>query len=166
MISLETSGGWVASLMSERIVMTGVRSRRFRIGSSRRTSEWPIWPSGIWRPSRLISEKSARRAGSSRSPPALRATMGTLRMSSRTCVTGDAGKEELELLAHLRRREADEVQPILIRDEAEHGRAIAPIAIRLPHVGNAPHDVEGFFGDGVQLQGSGPMTRNSTGNGV
>lgn len=30
MICLETSGGWVASLMSERIVMTGMRSRRFR----------------------------------------------------------------------------------------------------------------------------------------
>ena len=47
MICLETSGGWVASLMSERIVMTGVRSRRFRIGSSRRISEWPIWSSGM-----------------------------------------------------------------------------------------------------------------------
>jgi hypothetical protein len=48
MICLETSGGWVASLMLERIVMTGVRSRRFRIGSSRRISECPIWSSGIW----------------------------------------------------------------------------------------------------------------------
>src|SRR5436190_1065708 len=36
---------------------------------------------------------------------------------------GDAGKEELELLADLRWRQADEVQSILIRDEAEHGRA-------------------------------------------
>ena len=68
---------------------------------------------------------------------------------------GDAGEEELELLAHLRWREADEVQPILIRDEAQHGRAIAPVAVGLPHVRDAPHDVEGFFGDVVQLRGIG-----------
>ena len=74
-------------------------------------------------------------------------------MSSRTCVTANAGEEELELLAHLRRREADEVQSILIRDEAEHGRAIAPIAVGLPHVRDAPHDVEGLLGDAVQLRG-------------
>src|SRR5687767_7066810 len=145
MICLETSGGWVASLMSERIVTTGVRSRRLMIGSSRRISEWPIWSSGIGRPSLLVSEKSARRVGSIRSPPALRATMGTLRMSSRTCVTAMREKE-LELPAHLRRREADEVQSILIRDEAEHGCAITPIAIHLPHIGNAAHDIESFVG--------------------
>src|SRR5216117_4101093 len=64
---------------------------------------------------------------------------------------GDAGEEELELLAHLRWREADEVQSILIRDEAEHGCAITPIAVRLPHIANPPHDIEGLFRDGVQL---------------
>jgi hypothetical protein len=37
----------------------------------------------------------------------------------------DASEEELQLPAHLRRREADEVQSILIRDEAETG-------VRLP----------------------------------
>ena len=37
---------------------------------------------------------------------------------------GDARDEELELLADLGRREANEVQPILIRDKAKHGRAI------------------------------------------
>lgn len=42
MIRWETSGGWLASLMSERMVTRGVRSRRFRIGSSRRISECPI----------------------------------------------------------------------------------------------------------------------------
>src|SRR5207247_366258 len=56
---------------------------------------------------------------------------------------GDAGEEELELPAHLGRRKADEVQSILIRDEAEYGRAITPVAIRLPHIGNATHAVEG-----------------------
>jgi hypothetical protein len=37
---------------------------------------------------------------------------------------GDARDAELELLADLGRREANEVQPILIRDKAKHGRAI------------------------------------------
>ena len=68
---------------------------------------------------------------------------------------GSAGEQELQLLAHLRRREADKVQPILIRDEAQHGRALAPIAVRLPHIGNAAHDSERFFGDRVQLRGVG-----------
>ena len=58
---------------------------------------------------------------------------------------GDASKKELELPAHLRWREADEVQSILIRDEAEHGCAITPIAVGLPHVLNAPHNAEGLF---------------------
>jgi hypothetical protein len=62
----------------------------------------------------------------------------------------------LELLSHLRRRQTDEVQPILIRDEPEHRCAIAPVARGLPHVRNAAHDVEGFFRDGVQLRGIGP----------
>lgn len=52
----------------------------------------------------------------------------------------------------LRWRKADEVQSILIGDEAKHGRAIAPIAVRLAHVGNATHDTERFFGDRVQLR--------------
>src|SRR6185369_13317046 len=68
---------------------------------------------------------------------------------------GDAAQEKLELLADLRWRKTDETQSILIRDEAEHGRAIAPIAVRLPHIGNAPHDVQGLFGDSVQLCGIG-----------
>ena len=65
-------------------------------------------------------------------------------------------EKELELPAHLRRREADEVQSILIRDEAEHGCAITPIAIHLPHIGNATHDIESFVRDGVQLRGVRP----------
>ena len=115
-------------------------------------SEWPIWSSGIWRPSRLISEKSARRVGSSRSPPALRATMGTLRMSSRTCVTAMPVRRNWSCWP-TSASEADEVQSILIRDEAEHGRAIAPVAVGLPHVRDAPHDVEGLFGNAVELRG-------------
>ena len=55
--------------------------------------------------------------------------------------------EELELPAHLRWREADEVKSILIRSEAEHGDAITPIAVRLPHIGNAAHDLEGLLSD-------------------
>ena len=45
---------------------------------------------------------------------------------------GDAGGEELQLLGRLRRREADEVQSILIRDEAEHGCAIAGATLAMP----------------------------------
>src|SRR5262249_32020896 len=62
---------------------------------------------------------------------------------------GNAGEEELKLPADLRWREADEIQSILIRDEADHRRAIAPIAVGLPDVRDAAHDVERFFRDGV-----------------
>src|SRR6185369_3572725 len=65
----------------------------------------------------------------------------------------DAREQELKLPTHLRWRKADQVQSILIRDEAKHGRAIAPIAVRLPHIGYAAHDIEGLLRDGVQLRG-------------
>ena len=156
MTCFETSGGWVASLMSERIVTTGMRSRRFMIGSSSRISEWPIWSSGIGRPSRLISEKSASRAGSRRLSPALRATTGTLRIFSRTCVTGMPVSKNCSCWAASAVRKADQIQPILIGDEAKHGRAIAPVAVRLPDVRDAPHDLEGFLGDLVQFRRIGP----------
>src|SRR3954451_16539888 len=68
---------------------------------------------------------------------------------------GDPSEQELELPAHLRWREADEVQSVLIRDEAEHGSAITPIAVCLPHIGNTTHDIERFFRDCVQLRGIG-----------
>src|SRR6476660_8858369 len=99
MISLETSGGWVASLMSERIVTTGVRSRRFRIGSSSRISEWPTWSRGIERPRRLepLAAAAARHDGD------VADVLTNLR-------NDDAGEQELELPAHFRRRKADEVQ--------------------------------------------------------
>jgi hypothetical protein len=47
----------------------------------------------------------------------------------------DACEEELELPAYLGWRKADEVQSILIRDEAEYGRAISsdlPFALDVP----------------------------------
>ena len=69
---------------------------------------------------------------------------------------GDASEKELELPAHLRGRKADEVQPILIRDEAEYGRAITPIAVRLAHIVNATHDTERLFRDSVQFRRVGP----------
>src|SRR5437763_1571552 len=69
---------------------------------------------------------------------------------------GDAREEELELLADLGWREANEIQPILVRDKAKHGRAVSPVTVRLPHLGDAPHDVESFFGNGVELSGMGP----------
>ena len=50
---------------------------------------------------------------------------------------GDAGEQELKLLADLRWREADQAQPILIGDEADGGRAIAPVPVDLAHVGDA-----------------------------
>src|SRR6185503_3077813 len=64
---------------------------------------------------------------------------------------GDTGQEKLQLLGGLGRGEADEIETILIQDEAEYGRAIAPIAVGMPHIRHAPHDVEGLLGDAVEL---------------
>ena len=54
---------------------------------------------------------------------------------------GNAGEEELQLPAHLRLREADEFESILIGHEAKHGCAIAPIAVRLPRTSGADSPV-------------------------
>ncbi|HET6472382.1 MAG TPA: hypothetical protein VFG38_11100 [Pseudomonadales bacterium] len=67
----------------------------------------------------------------------------------------DTGEQELNLLRHLRRRKADEIQSILIRDEAHDRRAITPIAVGLPDVGDVAHDAERLLGDAVQLRGIG-----------
>ena len=76
-------------------------------------------------------------------------------MFSRTCVTGMPVSRNCICWRRLGRRQADKVQPILIGDETKHRRAIAPVAIGLPDVRNAPHDVEGFLGDLVQFRGIG-----------
>ena len=68
---------------------------------------------------------------------------------------GYAGEKELNLLTHLGGREADEIQSILIRDESHDGRAITPIAVGLPHVGDVPHNAERLLGDAIQLRGIG-----------
>ncbi len=74
--------------MSPRTVIVGTRSRRLRIGASARYSIRLICSSGTLRPSAVASDKSASRAGSNRCAPAARASISTVRMSSRTCVAG------------------------------------------------------------------------------
>ena len=49
----------------------------------------------------------------------------------------NAGEQQLQLLRGLGRRQADQIETILVGNEAKHGRAVAPVAVRLPHVGNA-----------------------------
>ena len=66
----------------------GVRSLRLRIGFSGSTLTEPTWLNGMRRPCSLVSTRSASFAGSSRSGPALRAITCTVRISSRTSVTG------------------------------------------------------------------------------
>ena len=74
--------------MSPRTVSVGTRSRQRMIGSSIRTSTLPTCDSGMRCPFAPVSVKSSSRAGSSRASPPERAITWTVRISSRTAVTG------------------------------------------------------------------------------
>ncbi|MNR16757.1 hypothetical protein D3C85_1333790 [compost metagenome] len=87
-MAVDTSGGCKPSAMSPRTVIVGTRSRRRMSGSSMRTSILPTCDSGMRCPLAPASVKSPILAGSSRLSPAERATTCTVRMSSRTVVTG------------------------------------------------------------------------------
>ena len=90
------------------------------------TSTRPIWLSGTRRPSWLVSVRSASFAGSSRSGPPARAITCTVRMSSRTWVTGAPVEQELQLLGDVVRGQSDEAQPVLVEDEAERPARARP----------------------------------------
>ena len=76
------------SAMSPRTVIVGWRSLRRSTGSSQRTSTAPTCDSAMRSPLAPARVRSAIRAGSRRMSPAARATTCTVRISSRTAVTG------------------------------------------------------------------------------
>src|SRR4051794_20261279 len=95
---METSGGWRDSSISPRTVIVGMRSRRRRMGSSIRTSIWPICSSGIMPVAR--GEGEVGKAG------------GVEPLGA-----GTAGDDidRADILAHLRDRHAREQELQLLR---------------------------------------------------
>ncbi len=98
-MAVDTSGGCNASSISPRTVIVGMRSRRRMMGSSARTSNSPNCASGMRWPLAPARVKSAMRLGSSRVSPAERTMTCTVRISSRTTVTGTPVKRNCSCCA-------------------------------------------------------------------
>ncbi len=78
---------------------------------------------------------------------------------------GDPAQQELKLLPHLARGQSDTLKPVLIERKMQRGHALAPIAVDRSHQGLACITSRTCFARSRSLSGSGPNTRNATGNG-